>query len=410
MTAIGFSRDLLRPHDGAAAHRVTFVELFFDLVFVFAVTQISHHLIGLPTAVGLVQTVILTAAIWWVWVDTAWVTNWLNPERSWVRGLLIALMLGGLLMSSAIPEAFGDKGLLFAVSLVVIQLGRGTFTVLAFARRRRDNAINFVRITVWSAASGVFWIAGALVPPELRIWVWLLAAAIDFTGPVSRFAIPGLGATDTRTWDVTGEHMSERVSLFIIIALGESIVVTGSAFSSLPVDVLHLAAFVAAFASTVLMWLLYFTHAARRGSEFISGANDRGAVARAAYTYVPLVIVVGIVLAAVGDGLVLGHPTARGSMSTALLVTGSSAVYLLGTVLFARAVGGPWLVTHLAGIVVLAGLAIWSVLDATAVIGWAAPDALTLAWLVNGMLFLVVIVDELLFHRQRSGGAATSEV
>jgi low temperature requirement protein LtrA len=202
--------------------------------------------------------------------------------------------------------------------------------------------------------------------------------------------------------------MSERVSLFIIIALGESIVVTGSAFSSLPVDVLHVAAFVAAFAGTVLMWLLYFSHAARRGSEFISGADDRGAVARAAYTYVPLVVVIGIVLAAVGDELVLGHPAGHLSTSTALFVTGSSAVYLLGIVLFARAVGGPWLVTHLAGIVVIAGLAIWSALLAPA--GWVAPDALALAWLVNGVLFLVVIADELLFRRQRRGGAATSEV
>jgi low temperature requirement protein LtrA len=380
MTAIGFTRDLLRPHDGTAAHRVTFVELFFDLVFVFAVTQVSHHLIGRTTVDGLVQTVILTAAIWWVWVDTAWVTNWLNPERSWVRGLLITLMLGGLLMSSAIPEAFEDKGLLFAISLVVIQLGRGAFTVLAFARRRRDNAVNFVRITVW-----------------------LIAVAIDFTGPISRFAVPGLGATDTKTWDVTGEHMSERVSLFIIIALGESIVVTGSAFSSLPVDLVHLASFVAAFAGTVLMWLLYFGHAARRGREFINNSDDRGAVARAAYTYVPVVLVIGIVLAAVGDELVLQHPTGHAAMSTVLLIVGSSVLYLLGNVLFARAVGGPWLVTHLVGIVVLAGLALWSVLV-------VAPDALTISWLVNGVLFLVVIVDELLFRRQRSGEAATSEV
>jgi low temperature requirement protein LtrA len=349
-----------------------------------------------------VQTVILTAAIWWVWVDTAWVTNWLNPERAWVRGLLITLMLGGLLMSSAIPEAFADKGLLFAVSLVVIQLGRGAFTVLAFARRRRDNAINFVRITAWSAASGVFWIAGALVSPELRILVWLIAVAIDFTGPISRFAVPGLGATNTKTWDVTGEHMSERVSLFIIIALGESIVVTGSAFSSLPVDFVHLASFVAAFAGTVLMWLLYFGHAARRGREFISNADDRGAVARAAYTYVPVVVVIGIVLAAVGDELVLRHPTGHASTSTVLLITGSSAVYLLGNVLFARAVGGPWLVTHLAGMVALVGLA---PLAAAVVM----PDALTLAWLVNGVLFLVVAADEFLFRRQRGASDATSE-
>lgn len=396
MTGIGFTRDLLRPKDGTDAHRVTFVELFFDLVFIFAVTQISHHLIATGNAVTLLQTVIMTLAVWWVWVDTAWVTNWLNPEKPRVRGLLIAMMLLCLLMGSAIPEAFGDKGVLFAVCLVAVQLARSIFTVLAFARFRADNAVNFVRITIWFSASGVFWIVGAFVPPELRLWLWLLAVAIDSAGPISRFFVPGLKATDTGTWDVTGEHMSERVSLFLLIALGESIVVTGGAFAALPFDATHLIAFGAAFASAVLMWLLFFNHAERSGTEFIADADERGLVARAAYTYVPVIIVLGIVLTAVADGIVLKHASAPLGLWTAGLIGGGSAVYLAGNVLFKRAVGGPWLVTHLAGIAVLLAL----------ILAWPVLGTLVMTWLGNAVLLLVVIADEILFRRVRHHSTA----
>jgi low temperature requirement protein LtrA len=400
MTGIGFTRDLLRPAGGDDAHRVTFIELFFDLVFVFAVTQVSHHLIASPTPLGLVQTIILTMAVWWVWVDTAWVTNWLNPEQPRVRGLLIALMLGALLMSSAIPEAFGEKGVLFTVSLVAIQLVRGTFTVLAFARHRRDNALNFARITIWAAASGVVWITGAFLPAEPRLWVWLVAIAIDFSGPIGRFYVPGLAASDTRTWDVSGEHMAERVSLFAIIALGESIVVTGATFGHLPFSGESLLAFFAAFASTVLMWLIYFNHAQRSGSEHIVHSADRGAVARVAYTYIPVILVIGIVLAAVGDALVLESPSGRTETWPALLITGSAAIYLLANVLFARSIGGPWLVTHLSAIALLVLLALLATL----------LNALILSWLVNGVLLLVVIADELLFRRKRQHSTAAQRL
>ena len=145
---------LLRPDEGAEAHRVTYVELFFDLVFVFAVTQISHSLIEHPDVVTLLQTLILIAAVWRVWVDTTWVTNWLNPENPRVRGMLFVLMLLGVLMSSAIPGAFGEHAMLFAASLVTLQLGRSVFAAIAFRRSRPENARNFVRMAIWNIGTG----------------------------------------------------------------------------------------------------------------------------------------------------------------------------------------------------------------------------------------------------------------
>ena len=120
----GMRSDVLRHGAGHDSSRVGYIELFFDLVFVFAVTQLSHMLIDHTDAPTLVQTLVLAWAIWWLWIDTTWVTNWLDPEKVPVRTMLLVLMLLGLLMSSAIPEAFGDKAVLFAIPYVLIQLIR----------------------------------------------------------------------------------------------------------------------------------------------------------------------------------------------------------------------------------------------------------------------------------------------
>src|SRR6478736_6721734 len=114
----GMRADVLRHGDGRDSSRVGYVELFFDLVFVFAVTQLSHSLIAHPDLTTLLHTVVLGWAVWWLWIDTTWVTNWLDPDKVPVRAMLLVLMLLGLLMSSAIPEAFESKALLFAIPYV----------------------------------------------------------------------------------------------------------------------------------------------------------------------------------------------------------------------------------------------------------------------------------------------------
>src|SRR5499426_2596352 len=117
-------RGLFRARSAHGHHRVTFVELFFDLVFVFAVTQLSHGLLAHLTPLGALQTGLLMLAVWWAWIDTAWITNWLDPEKPAVRLMLFALMLAGLVLSSSIPRAFEDRGLTFAFAYVVLQVGR----------------------------------------------------------------------------------------------------------------------------------------------------------------------------------------------------------------------------------------------------------------------------------------------
>ncbi len=273
----GMRADVLRHGDGHDGSRVGYIELFFDLVFVFAVTQLSHSLIAHPDLTTLLHTLILGWAVWWLWIDTTWVTNWLDPEKVPVRTMLLVLMLLGLLMSSAIPEAFEGKALLFAVPFVLIQVGRTLFTVWAMGRHWPENAENFVRITVWLGVSGAFWIAGAMTHDErTRLVLWVVAALIDVVGPRALFWVPGMGPTNPHTWSVRGSHMAERVSLFLIISLGESIIVTGTAFAELELDATTLLAFLAAFASTVLMWLLFFDRSEQSATAYFSSQTTRG--------------------------------------------------------------------------------------------------------------------------------------
>src|SRR6202521_3993970 len=139
---------LFRPILPNQHSRVTYAELLFDLVFVFAVTQISHTLLGRFTPLGALQTTLLFLAVWWVWVYTAWITNWLNPERTPVRVLLFLLMLGGLVLSTSIPKAFGSRGLWFAGAYAAMQVGRTIF-LLASTKRRSPTRMNALRILVW---------------------------------------------------------------------------------------------------------------------------------------------------------------------------------------------------------------------------------------------------------------------
>jgi len=350
MAGAAHHRSLLRERDPHQHHRVTFVELFFDLVFVFAITQISHTLLAHFTALGVLQTAILMFAVWWVWVFTSWITNWLDPEQTPVRVMLFGLMIAGLLLSTSIPKAFESRGLAFAIAFVVMQVGRSLFFLAVVPRSETGHRNNFRRISVWLSVSGIFWIAGGLADPEWRIGLWLVALAIEYSGPAMRFRTPGLGASTIQEWAVEGGHMAERCALFIIIALGESIVVTGATFSEAAWTTPTVAAFVIALVGSIAMWWVYFHIGAEAGSEHISHAEDSGRLARLAYTYIHLPIVAGIVVSAVGDELLLAHPIGHTGAKEMLSMIGGPLLYLAGVILFKRSIRGHLQLSHLVGI------------------------------------------------------------
>src|SRR5215470_15905118 len=334
--------------------RVTYVELFFDLVFVYAVTQISHTLLHHFTPLGAVQVTLLFLAVWWVWVYTTWITNWLDPEQTPVRILLFLLMLGGLVLSTSIPTAFGARGLWFAIAYAAMQIGRTLFWLLATPPERTLVRHNAIRILAWLCASAVFWLLGGFAEGEMRLWFWVAALGIEYVAPAARFWTPGLGFSSVEAWAVEGSHMAERCAGFIIIALGEAIVVNAATFADLVWTPENGTAFLAALVGSIAMWWIYFHKGAEAGSEMISKSAESGRVARLAYTYLHMPIVGGIILTAVADELVLKHPGGHSDTKTVICAVGGPLLFLVGTILFKHAIRGFLQLSHGIGIIAFA--------------------------------------------------------
>ena len=393
---IGARADLQRKRTGHEHNRVTYIELFFDLVFVFAITQLSHSLLEHLTPLGAIQTALLFLAVWWVWIYTCWITNWLEPDRTPVRLMLLVLMLGGLMLSTSLPRAFEDRGLAFAGAYVFMQVGRSLFVMWALRGHNESNYRNFKRITTWLVGSGVLWIAGGFAEEGARLALWAWAMLIDFASPSLGFWTPGLGRSTTADWDVEGAHMAERCALFVIIALGESILVTGATAANLEPSAGVIGAFLAAFVGSVAMWWIYFDAAAERASAQFVSSTDPGRVARLAYTYIHLPLIAGVVVTAVGDELTLAHPHGHMHFSTAAVLLVGPGLYLLGDLLFRRTTTGRLPRAHLGGLSALAVL---------------APIAMTmtpvvLSSLVSAVLVAVAAAETIWVRRERARAAA----
>ena len=382
MTARGTPHDLARHTLGAA--RVTNVELFFDLVYVFAVTQLSHHLLNNPTITGALQTALLLAMVWLVWAYTAWVTNWLDPRRMPVRLLLIALLLVTLVMWAAIPEAFGSRGLIIGIGYAVTQIGRSVFALMALW----DGPLrqNFQRILAWCMVSGALAVAGGIVTGPARGWLWLAAVGVDLLGGVAGFYTPGLGRSATTDWTIEGNHLAERCQAFILIALGESIVVIGATLSrqlESGVSAAEAAAFLIAVIGSVGLWWLYFDRSAEEAARVIAASADPGRQGRTAYHLIHPVMVAGIIVIAAADQVVLSRPGTVGAATTAWLILGGTALFIAGHAAFKIAV---WRVVP------------WSRLAAVAVLGLlglAAPQlsALALGACAAAVVIAVAVLD-----------------
>lgn len=325
---------LLRDRHGPGGGRVGMVELFYDLIFVFAVTQLSHRLMEHFTVEGVLLAAFLVCAVWWVWIYTTWAMNWLDPDRVPVRLCLFALMLLGLVLSASIPEAFGARGLAFGLAYAAMQAGRGVFTAWATRTAPDAERRNWVRIAIWLVVSGVLWVTGGLASSDMRIAWWGAALGIEFVGPWVGFRVPFMGRSSTSDWSVSGHHMTERCALFIIIALGEALLVTGGTFSGLEWSGPIIGTMVLSFVGTAGMWWLYFDMAQEFGTSRLEGSRDPGRVARFTYTYVHPLIIAGIIALAVADEFVLAHATGHTDARTRWAILGGTGLYLLGNLLF----------------------------------------------------------------------------
>ncbi len=235
-----------------------------------------------------------------------------------------------------------------------MQVGRSLFMLWALlADNDATHERNFQRITVWLGVSGAFWIAGGLVAGEARLALWIVALVLETSAPALGFHVPSLGRSSSTDWDVEGEHLAERCSLFIIIALGEALIVTATTVSTLKLDPLHVAAFLIAFVGSVAFWWIYFDTGAQTGSRRIAEADDPGQHARLLYTYIHLLIVAGIIVSAVGDELLLAHPDAVTDTAKLAATVGGTALFLLGNTLFKGFARRRAPLSHLVGLFLL---------------------------------------------------------
>ena len=331
---------------------VTNIEVFFDLVYAFAVTQLSHYLLDHATVEGALQTALLLAMVWVIWASTTYLANWLEPNRPAVRLLLVAIMLVGLLMSAGLPEAFGSGGLAVGGAYAAIQIGRTLFAVGAFRGEALER--NFQRLLVWVSASSVLAVAGGLQQGHLRELLWLLAIALDLFSAAVGFYVPGLGRAATREWTLDGSHIAERSQAFVMIALGESIIIIGASLSSFGFISGEMAAYVLAFASTVALWWVYFDRSAAYAARAVAASDDPGRLARSAYYWIHPLMIGGIIAVAAGDREVLANPLSTADTATALMLLGGSALFLGGHALFKVALWHWWPWTRIGAIVALA--------------------------------------------------------
>jgi len=352
-----------------------------------AVTQLTHHLLDHLSLRGAGETLLLLLAVWGAWIYTSWVTNYFDPDTRAVRLMLLGVMLASLVMSASIPEAFGDQGLVFAAALVVINVGRTVFALLALDRNHHLRGI-FQRVLVWWSATGLLWLAGGLAHEDLRIVIWVVAVAVEYGGVWLGFPTPGLARSRTTDYTIAGEHMAERCQLFVILALGESILVTGTNFGELPRTAQIVAAFLVAFVGSAALWWIYFDRGAEAARRVISASSDPGRIGVSAYTYFHIPMVAGIIAAAGADELTIAHPGDGATSATTALILSSPALYLVGNALFKSA--------------------LWDRLPRSRLVAICALIALVPAAVVSSALVLLVAVAlwDARTERAKSGSAS----
>lgn len=343
-----------RSSDGAA--EVTNIELFFDLVYVFAVTQLAHFLSAHADGDGAVRAAVLLAMVWQIWVYTTWSVNYLDPDRFPARAMLVVLMLGSLVLAAAIPFAFSGRGLLIAAMYVGMQVGRALFAVAVLRGDRLQ--LVFIRILPWTTVSGVVMLSGAAVDGHARAALWATSVAIDLIGAAFGFFVPGLGRSETTDWTIDGSHFAERCQAFVLIALGESILVIGSKLHVEHTDGHNIAAVITAFAGAVGLWWVYFDRAAADSAREIEASPDPGRLARNAFHWIHPVIVGGVIVEAAAGERLFDDPTGRGDTTFGWLLLGGIALFLAGHAMFKAVVWRKASWPRLGGIVALGLIAL----------------------------------------------------
>ncbi|MGW4467596.1 low temperature requirement protein A [Micromonospora sp. NPDC004704] len=361
-----------------SSQRATFLELFFDLVFVFALTRISQRLITDFTDERRIllgeagQTLLLFLALWLVWSFTALVTSRLDPDQPLIQLMVVGTMFGALVMAVAVPEGFGERAAVFAGAYVAIQVGR---TLFLLAINRSEWEVG-ARLLFWLGLSVVPWLLGAAVgQPWLRGLLWTVAVLLDYGGVILDWPTPKLGRVRTAEVPIAGEHLAERYQQFLLVTLGESILVIGLTFSGSSFAPDRTTAFLVSLLTTVLLWRVYFHQAGHLLplAITVAGRQLRFGVSM---SFSHLFMVAGIVLTAVGYELSIAHPLGHPTPVWLYAILGGPALFLVGRALFEYQVFARVSRSRTAGFVLLGLLALALVHTPPLVAGAAAAAVL----------------------------------
>jgi low temperature requirement protein LtrA len=358
--------------------RVTPLELFFDLVFVFGFTQVTTVLSDDPTWGGLGHGLLILAALWWAWAAYAWLTNTVDPGEDAVWGAILVAMAAMFVAALAVPEAFDRHGVVFGVAFLIVNVVWLTLYALA-ARGDRDLLAAILRNAPSALAGAALIVAAGFVHGGLRPTLWLAALAVGLFGPL----LGGISG-----WRVQPAHFVERHGLIVIIAIGESLIAIGLGARSTEIGTGVIVAAVLGLVVTTSFWLAYFDFFPIRGQQMLadrSGAQ-RTALARDAYTYLHLPMVAGIVLFAFAMKTTLAHVGDELDTIPALGLCGGPALYLLAYVALrlrvSRTLGRGRLIAAVACALLFPIAVVVPALVALALVAavWVAFDAYEIIW------------------------------
>jgi low temperature requirement protein LtrA len=367
--------------DPLQSQRVDFFELIFDVVFVFAFTELSQRLYNGLTWYGFYRALVLLLAMWWIWYRLAWTTNRYNPTQPAIRLMVLATMLATLLMSTTLPHTFVNHqlGVVFGSTYVAVEVGRHLWLVLLGGNRHAQ--LVSVRVLFWAALSAPLWIAGVFSPAVPRLALWSVAVAVDYAGGMLDFPTPRLGRAGLRGQRVAGAHLVERYQQVLIIAFGETILSSGIEFAPYAFQGGRTAALVVSFAITLLLVRIYIFRAGAMLPQAIAATKAPAYIGELA-SYAHLTMAAGIIVNAVGDKVVIAHPLVRVDLAGRLVIIGGSALFLVGRAALDYATFSRVSRTRPVGIILLA-----AAVPATAhlqAVGVAAVTAAVLASIATG--------------------------
>ena len=314
--------------------RVTTLELFFDLVFVFAITQVTGFLADHHTWEGVLQGMFILGALWWAWAAYAWLTNTLNPEEGIVRIAVFASMAAMLVVGLAAPQAFGSAGIVFGVAYFIVRVLHLVLYAIA-GRGDRELMQAVLRIAPSALIGAALLVVAGFTDGGLRMGIWAVALAIDYLW---------LLVSGMRGWHVSPEHFIERHGLIIIIALGESIIAIGVGAAGLPIDAGTISAALLGITVACALWWSYFDWTVFVAQARLREAQgvERAVLARDLFSYLHLPMVAGIVLFAFGQKQTLAHVGDRLDVVAAFGLCGGLALYFGAHVAERLRIGGGW--------------------------------------------------------------------